>query len=98
MTYHGPGQLVGYPIIDLRKMRLGVRLYVSSIEKLLIKVLYDYDINASTRKGLTGVWVDDRKIASIGISVSRWLTTHGFALNVNTDMNNFSKILYENFK
>ena len=93
MTYHGPGQLVGYPIIDLRKMRLGVRLYVSSIEKLLIKVLYDYDINASTRKGLTGVWVDDRKIASIGIRVSRWVTTHGFALNVNTDMNYFSNII-----
>ena len=93
VTYHGPGQLVGYPIIDLRKMRLGVRLYVSSIEKLLIKVLYDYDINASTRKGLTGVWVDDRKIASIGIRVSRWVTTHGFALNVNTDMNYFSNII-----
>ena len=87
VTYHGPGQLVGYPIINLKTMGLGIRSYVSNIEQLLIDVLYDYGINASIKKGLTGVWIEDRKIASIGIRVSQWITTHGFALNVNTDMN-----------
>ena len=93
VTYHGPGQLVGYPIINLKTMGLGIRSYVSNIEQLLIDVLYDYGINASIKKGLTGVWIDDRKIASIGIRVSQWITTHGFALNVNTDMNYFSNII-----
>ena len=93
VTYHGPGQLVGYPIINLKRMGLGVRSYVSNIEQLLIDVLYDYGINASIKKGLTGVWIEDRKIASIGIRVSQWITTHGFALNVNTDMNYFSNII-----
>ena len=93
VTYHGPGQLVGYPIINLKTMGLGIRSYVSNIEQLLIDVLYDYEINASIKKGLTGVWVEDRKIASIVILVSQWITTHGFALNVNTDMNYFSNII-----
>ena len=93
VTYHGPGQLVGYPIIDLKTMGLGIRYYVSNIEQVLIHVLYDYGINASIKPGLTGVWIEDRKIASIGIRVSRWITTHGFALNVNTDMNYFSNII-----
>ncbi len=93
VTYHGPGQLVGYPIINLKRMGLGVRSYVSNIEQLLIDVLYDYGINASIKQGLTGVWIEDRKIASIGIRVSQWITTHGFALNVNTDMNYFSNII-----
>ena len=93
VTYHGPGQLVGYPIIDLKTMGLGIRSYVSYIEQVLIHVLYDYGINASIKPGLTGVWIEDRKIASIGIRVSRWITTHGFALNVNTDMNYFSNII-----
>ena len=93
VTYHGPGQLVGYPIINLKTMGLGIRSYVSNIEQLLIDVLYDYGINASIKPGLTGVWIEDRKIASIGIRVSRWITTHGFALNVNTDMNYFSNII-----
>ena len=93
VTYHGPGQLVGYPIIDLKTMGLGIRSYVSNIEQVLIHVLYDYGINASIKPGLTGVWIEDRKIASIGIRVSRWITTHGFALNVNTDMNYFSNII-----
>ena len=66
VTYHGPGQLVGYPIINLKTMGLGIRSYVSNIEQLLIDVLYDYGINASIKKGLTGVWIEDRKIASIG--------------------------------
>ena len=93
VTYHGPGQLVGYPIINLKTMGLGIRSYVSNIEQLLIDVLYDYGINASIKKGLTGVWIEDRKIASIGIRVSQWITTHGFALNVNTDMDYFSNII-----
>ncbi|MEC7822411.1 MAG: lipoyl(octanoyl) transferase LipB [Candidatus Neomarinimicrobiota bacterium] len=93
VTYHGPGQLVGYPIINLKKMGLGIRSYVSNIETLLIHVLYDYGIHASTRQGLTGVWIENRKIASIGIRVSQWITTHGFALNVNTDMDYFSNII-----
>ena len=93
VTYHGPGQLVGYPIINLKTMGLGIRSYVSNIEQLLIDVLYDYGINASIKQGLTGVWIEDRKIASIGIRVSQWITTHGFALNVNTDMNYFSNII-----
>jgi len=93
VTYHGPGQLVGYPIINLKRMGLGVRSYVSNIEQLLIDVLCDYGINASIKQGLTGVWIEDRKIASIGIRVSQWITTHGFALNVNTDMNYFSNII-----
>ena len=93
VTYHGPGQLVGYPIIDLKTMGLGIRSYVSNIEQVLIHVLYDYGINAAIKPGLTGVWIEDRKIASIGIRVSRWITTHGFALNVNTDMNYFSNII-----
>ena len=93
VTYHGPGQLVGYPIIDLKTLGLGIRSYVSNIEQVLIHVLYDYGINASIKPGLTGVWIEDRKIASIGIRVSRWITTHGFALNVNTDMNYFSNII-----
>jgi len=93
VTYHGPGQLVGYPIIHLKKMGLGIKSYVSKIEILLIHILNDYDIVASTREGLTGVWVNDRKIASIGIRVSQWVTTHGFSLNVNTDMSYFSNII-----
>ena len=93
VTYHGPGQLVGYPIIHLKKMGLGIKSYVSNIEILLIRILNDYDIGASTREGLTGVWVNDRKIASIGIRVSQWVTTHGFSLNVNTDMSYFSNII-----
>ena len=93
VTYHGPGQLVGYPIIHLKKMGLGIKSYVSKVEILLIRVLNDYNIIASTKEGLTGVWVDDRKIASIGIRVSQWVTTHGFSLNVNTDMSYFSNII-----
>ncbi len=93
ITYHGPGQLVGYPVIDLKTMGLGIRSYVSNIEKVLIHVLHDYGISAAIKPGFTGVWIKDRKIASIGIRVSRWITTHGFALNVNTDMNYFSNII-----
>ena len=93
VTYHGPGQLVGYPIINLKRIGLGVKSYVNHIESLLIAVLYDYNIDAHTKKGKPGVWIDDRKIGSIGIRVSHGVTTHGFSLNVNTDMNYFSNII-----
>ena len=93
VTYHGPGQLVGYPIINLKKIGLGVKSYVNHIESLLIAVLHDYNIDAHTKKGKPGVWIDDRKIGSIGIRVSHGVTTHGFSLNVNTDMNYFFNII-----
>ncbi|MFL2484982.1 MAG: lipoyl(octanoyl) transferase LipB [Candidatus Neomarinimicrobiota bacterium] len=93
VTYHGPGQLVGYPIINLKRIGLSVKSYVNHIESLLIAVLYDYNIDAHTKKGKPGVWIDDRKIGSIGIRVSHGVTTHGFSLNVNTDMNYFSNII-----
>ena len=93
VTYHGPGQLVGYPIIDLKKMKLGVKSYVKNIELLLIATLHDYKIDAHIKEGNPGVWVNNKKIGSIGIRVSRGITTHGFSLNVNTDMKYFSNII-----
>lgn len=93
VTYHGPGQLVGYPIIDLKKMKLGVKSYVKNIELLLIATLHDYKIDAHIKEGNPGVWVNNKKIGSIGIRVSRGITTHGFSLNINTDMKYFSNII-----
>ena len=93
VTYHGPGQLIGYPIIDLKKMKLGVKSYVKKIESLLIATLHDYKIDAHINEGKPGVWVNNKKIGSIGIRVSRGITTHGFSLNVNTDMKYFSNII-----
>ena len=93
VTYHGPGQLVGYPIINLKRIGLGVKSYVNHIESLLIAVLHDYNIDGHTKKDKPGVWIDDKKIGSIGIRVSHGVTTHGFSLNVNTDMNYFSNII-----
>ena len=93
VTYHGPGQLVGYPIIDLKKVGLGIKSYVKNIESLLIATLHDYAIDAHTKEGKPGVWVHNKKIGSIGIRVSHGVTTHGFSLNVNTDMNYFSNII-----
>ena len=93
VTYHGPGQLVGYPIIDLKRIGLGIKSYVNHLESLLIAVLNEYNIDAHIKKGKPGVWIDDRKIGSIGIRVSHGVTTHGFSLNVNTDMNYFSNII-----
>ena len=93
VTYHGPGQLVGYPIIDLKKMKLGVKSYVKKIESLLIATLHDYKVDAHINEGQPGVWVNNKKIGSIGIRVSRGITTHGFSLNVNTDMKYFSNII-----
>jgi len=92
-TYHGPGQLVGYPIIDLRQRVPDLHLYLRWIENLLLELLGSLAIEAQTRAGLTGVWVDDRKIASIGVGVRQWITMHGFALNVCGDLSAFDRIV-----
>ena len=92
-TYHGPGQLMGYPIIDLRRCGQDLHRYLRWIEGLLIDLLGEYGIGASRRESLTGVWIGDRKIASIGVGVRYWITMHGFALNVCGDLSPFAKII-----
>ncbi len=91
-TYHAPGQLVGYPIFDLRQHGRDVLLFCRRMEAALTAALADYGISAAAIPGKAGVWVDERKIASLGISVRRWVTFHGFALNVNTDLTGFELI------
>jgi lipoyl(octanoyl) transferase len=91
-TYHGPGQLVGYPIIDLRYCGQDLHKFLRWIEELLVELLTSFGIEAQRREGLTGVWVDHRKIASIGVGVRHWITMHGFALNVCGDLSPFAKI------
>ena len=92
-TYHGPGQLIGYPIIDLRRSGQDLHKYLRWLEQLLIDLLAQYDIAAHRRKSLTGVWVEKRKIASIGVGVRHWITMHGFALNVCGDLSPFDQIV-----
>jgi len=92
-TYHGPGQLMGYPIIDLRRCGQDLHRYLRWLEQLLIELLAHYGIAASRRESLTGVWVDQRKIASIGVGVRHWITMHGFALNVCGDLSPFNHII-----
>jgi lipoyl(octanoyl) transferase len=92
-TYHGPGQLMGYPIIDLRRYGQDLHRYLRWLEQLLIELLAEYGIAASRRESLTGVWVDHRKIASIGVGVRHWITMHGFALNVCGDLSPFQHIV-----
>ena len=92
-TYHGPGQLMGYPIIDLRRCGQDLHRYLRWLEDLLVATLSDLGIAATTRTGLTGVWVADRKIASIGVGVRHWITMHGFALNVCGDLSPFHQIV-----
>jgi lipoyl(octanoyl) transferase len=92
-TYHGPGQLMGYSIIDLRRCGQDLHRYLRWIEQLLIEVLADYGIGAARRESLTGVWVENRKIASIGVGVRHWITMHGFALNVRGDLSPFNHII-----
>jgi lipoyl(octanoyl) transferase len=92
-TYHGPGQLMGYPIIDLRRCGQDLHKYLRWLEQLLIKVLAEHGIAATRRESLTGVWVEDRKIASIGVGVRHWITMHGFALNVCGDLSPFNHIV-----
>ena len=93
VTYHGPGQLVGYPILDLRDWQRDVGAYVRGLEQALIDTLADYGIAAGRIPKLTGVWVGERKIAAIGVHLSRWVTSHGFALNVSTDLTYFQYIV-----
>jgi lipoyl(octanoyl) transferase len=92
-TYHGPGQLMGYPIIDLRRCGQDLHRYLRWLEQLLIELLVDYGIAASRRESLTGVWAGQRKIASIGVGVRHWITMHGFALNVCGDLSPFNYII-----
>ncbi|MBU2598244.1 MAG: lipoyl(octanoyl) transferase LipB [Actinobacteria bacterium] len=93
VTYHGPGQLVGYPILNLRYYKKDVKWYVKSLEEVLINVLNEYGIKAEIIPKLIGVWVKNKKIASIGVRIRKWITTHGFALNVNNDLTPFSYII-----
>jgi lipoyl(octanoyl) transferase len=93
ITYHGPGQIVGYPIIDLREWKRDVMAYVRAIEQVMIDTLADFGIPAGRVQGMTGVWVDGAKIAAIGVHISRWITSHGFALNVTTDLSYFQYIV-----
>jgi len=92
-TYHGPGQLVGYPIMDLRVRGRDLHVYLRNLENLLIDLAEDFGIRASRVEGKTGVWVEDRKIASIGVGVRKWVTMHGFALNVSNDLHGFEHII-----
>ena len=93
VTYHGPGQIVGYPILDLAPDRRDVHRYVRDLEEVLIRVAADYGLAAGRIAGLTGVWVGDEKLAAIGVRISRWVTSHGFALNVATDLEDFKLIV-----
>jgi lipoyl(octanoyl) transferase len=93
VTYHGHGQLVGYPIINLKPDRCDVHRYVRDIEEVLIRTIADYGILGERLKGLTGVWVGNEKIAAIGVRIARWITSHGFALNINTDLRYFQMIV-----
>ena len=93
VTYHGPGQLVGYPIINLRRWGGGPLKYVRSLESTIIAALSEFDIQSQSEGHPTGVWVEDRKIAAIGVKVGRRVTTHGFAINVSADLSYFNRIV-----
>lgn len=93
ITYHGPGQIVGYPILDLRDWKRDVVAYVRAVEEVLIDSLAEFGLAGTRIPGWTGVWVDGKKVAAIGIHISRWVTSHGFALNVTTDLSYFQYIV-----
>ena len=93
VTYHGPGQIVGYPIFDLREWKRDVVAYLRALEQVLIEALAEFGIHGERQPGATGVWVDGAKVAAIGVHISRWVTSHGFALNLDTDLDYFKYIV-----
>ena len=93
ITFHGPGQLVGYPILDLNHYKRSITWYMRELEQLIIDVLFEYDIDANRKKGLTGIWVKNKKIAALGVRISKWVTMHGFSLNINPDLNYYEYII-----
>ncbi len=93
ITYHGPGQIVGYPIIDLQEYKTDLHWYLRSLEEVIILAMREFGIEGKREEGMTGVWVGGEKVAAIGVKVSRWITMHGFALNVNTDLSKFGRII-----
>jgi lipoyl(octanoyl) transferase len=93
VTYHGPGQIVGYPILDLRPDRCDVHRYVRDVEEVMIRTCAEYGLDAGRVAGMTGTWIGDEKIGAIGIRISRWITSHGFAFNVSTNLEHFGLIV-----
>lgn len=93
VTYHGPGQIVGYPILDLKPDRCDVHRYVRDLEEVMIRVCADYGVSAGRISGLTGAWIGNEKVGAIGVRISRWITSHGFAFNVNTELADFQLIV-----
>lgn len=93
ITYHGPGQLVGYPILDLKQHRRDVGWYMETLQEILILTVKDFGITSHPRDGMRGIWVGEEKLGSLGVHLSRWVTSHGFALNVNTDLTYFDHII-----
>jgi len=93
VTYHGPGQIVGYPILDLKPDRKDVRKYVASVEEVMIRAAAEYGVKAERVAGRTGVWTEQGKLGAIGVHISRWITSHGFAFNVRTDLADFAAII-----
>lgn len=90
ITYHGPGQLVAYPVFDLNKFKKDLKFFLWSLEEVIINFLNNFNLEGERKPGYTGVWIKGRKIASIGIAVKKWITFHGLAINVNTDLEYFS--------
>ena len=93
VTYHGPGQLVGYPILDLREYKKSISWYMRTLEQIIIDTLSEFNIQADRKNGLTGVWYKNEKIAALGVRVSKWITMHGFSLNINPDLNYYKSII-----
>ena len=93
VTYHGPGQVVGYPIIHLTVSKVDLKKYLGKLEEVMIRAVATYGITAGREEGMTGAWVGDRKIGAIGVRVERWVTSHGFALNANNDLGGFDLII-----
>ena len=93
ITFHGPGQLVGYPILDLNHYKRSITWYMRKLEQLIIDTLNDYGIIAGRKKSLTGVWVKDKKIAALGVRISKWVTMHGFSINVNPNLEYYKSII-----